>query len=78
LIEAGVIIGLYIGLLREYDSSLYMRVWLQANLPVATLFLNDNVFLPNGRNSNSVCYVPVGRQKTAIASIQLTDLEGGN
>jgi len=44
LIEAGVIIGLYIGLLREYDSSLYMRVWLQANLPVASLFLSDNVF----------------------------------
>jgi len=44
LIEAGVIIGLYIGLLREYDSSLYMRVWLQANLPVASLFLSDNMF----------------------------------
>jgi hypothetical protein len=44
LLEGAIIILLYIGLLREYDSSLYMRVWLQANLPVATLFLNDNVF----------------------------------
>jgi hypothetical protein len=44
LLEGAVIILLYIGLLREYDSSLYMRSWLQANLPVATLFLNDNVF----------------------------------
>ncbi len=44
LVEGVVIIALYIGLLREYDSSLYMRSWLQANLPVATLFLNDNVF----------------------------------
>ncbi len=43
-IEGVVIIALYIGLLREYDSSLYMQGWLQANLPVATLFLNDNVF----------------------------------
>ena len=43
-IEGVVIIALYIGLLREYDSSLYMQVWLQANLPVATFFLNDNVF----------------------------------
>jgi hypothetical protein len=43
LLEGVVIIALYIGLVREYDSSLYMRVWLQANLPVATIFLNDNV-----------------------------------
>jgi hypothetical protein len=44
LVEGVVIIALYIGLLREYDSSPYMRVWLQANLPVVALFLNDNVF----------------------------------
>lgn len=44
LIEGVIIIALYIGLLREYDSSVYMQGWLQANLPVATFFLNDNVF----------------------------------
>lgn len=41
--EGLVIILLYLGLLREYDSSVYMREWVQSNMPLASILLNDNV-----------------------------------
>ena len=42
--EGVMIVMLYGGLLREYDSSIYMREWVQNNLPIATFALNDNIF----------------------------------
>ncbi len=44
IVEVGIIILLYGGLLRDYDSSVFMREWVENNLPVATFILNDNLF----------------------------------
>lgn len=43
IFEGLIIVLLYLGLLREYDASVYMRGWVQANIPLASIVLNDNV-----------------------------------
>jgi len=44
IVEGMIIVLMYAVLLRDYDSSVYLRQWVEANVPVATFILNDNVF----------------------------------
>ncbi len=44
IVEGIIIVLMYAVLLRDYDSSVYLREWVGTNFQAATFILNDNVF----------------------------------